>query len=412
LEKLEASGERDTIAGRHLRYLRDRFAELWRLTQQTGQSADLGAALQIELGDVRWALDGALVRGTVVDAAELLASIGARWRLAGLNAEGMARLEAYLAALPETESRLRAHLATSLSFLLGESGARAQSFELAAQAVADARVSTDQWALAAALHRFARNAMFLDRLEEAERALAEAEAIPGASPNFRMVLLETRACLVQLRGDLESAARMFEEIRRECRAQGDDHREKVAAYNLAEVEHARGCTPRAIAVVRELLPAARSGADTGQLALILQNLAGYLSAVGDSFGAAAAAREAIRIRAAHEPRHVLVAATIEHLALALALCGDLERAAVLESYANAALEEHRFVREFTERASHEALTQLLCLELEPGELARLLAEGAALTPEAAIVLALVESQPRRGDSQPPPRGAPVAGQFI
>ena len=62
LEKLDDAGERDLVAGRHLRYLRDRFAELWERREQTARTADIVAALQTELEDVRSALDGALAR--------------------------------------------------------------------------------------------------------------------------------------------------------------------------------------------------------------------------------------------------------------------------------------------------------------------------------------------------------------
>jgi predicted ATPase/class 3 adenylate cyclase len=58
-EKLDNAGERDLGAGRHLRYLRDRFAELWERLERTARGADLAAALQTELEDVRFALVGA-----------------------------------------------------------------------------------------------------------------------------------------------------------------------------------------------------------------------------------------------------------------------------------------------------------------------------------------------------------------
>lgn len=392
LEKLDAAGERGVLAGCHLRYLRDRFAAPWEDAQRTARSAGLGAALHLELDDLRAALDGALVRGEGAHGGELLASIGARWRFEGLNAEGMTRLEAYLAALPTDEFRLRAALSTVLSFFLGESGRRLQGLEVATQAVEPARTSRDRFMLAAALHRYAHHAMFLDRLDEAESALAEAEAIPGATVNFRMVLLEAQACLIQLRGDLVTAARKLEELREKCRALGDNHTEQVAALNLAEVERARGRTQRAIEIVRELLPARRSGTDKNQLALLFQNLAGYLVAVNDASGAAAAAREAIGIYAAREPDHVFVAVTIEHLAFAAALSGDASRAAVLEGYADAALARHRFVRELTEKTTYDGLTSLLRNEIAPEELARLVGEGAALAPESAVALALADIQ--------------------
>ena len=109
--------------------------------------------------------------------------------------------------------------------------------------------------------------------------------------------------------------------------------------------------------------------------ILLINLAGYLVAVDDLPGAAAAAREAIGIRAAREPDHAHVAVAIEHLALVFALRGDHARAAILEGYADAAFARHGFEREFTETTTHDRLTALLREELAPDELARLTAGG-------------------------------------
>ena len=75
-EKLDDAGERDLIAGRHLRYLRDRFAQLRERYERTARYADLVAAQQTELDDVRSALDGALARSEVIDGGELLANVG------------------------------------------------------------------------------------------------------------------------------------------------------------------------------------------------------------------------------------------------------------------------------------------------------------------------------------------------
>jgi predicted ATPase/class 3 adenylate cyclase len=388
LEKLEAAGERDLIASRHLQFLRDYFAELWELTQRTARSVELGAALEIELEDLRSALDGALLSGAVADGASLLASIGGRWRLAGLQAEGITRLEGYLAELSPDEPRLRSRLLISLSILLGEAGSRVQALEAATLAVEHARASVDSSTLALALHRYAYDAMILGRRDDAELALAEAEAIPGASPNFRMVLLQARANLLSVRGDMDAAATILEQLRDKCRSLGDRTNEHIATRDLAEVEHRRGRTQRSIAVVRELLPATRSDSNKPRLGLLLQNLAGYLVASDDAAGAIAVATEAIAIHAERDPRHVLVAAAIEHLALALTLAGNPARAAILEGYADAALAEHRFVREFTEQTTYDSLGNHLRNALPAEELAHLLAKGAALAPEAAITLAL------------------------
>ena len=67
---------------------------------------------------------------------------------------------------------------------------------------------------------------------------------------------------------------MHEQLRNEYRSLGNTRAEQSAALNLAEVEHARGQTQAAIAIVREMLPAARSGADKNLLVNLLCNLRG------------------------------------------------------------------------------------------------------------------------------------------
>ena len=52
LEKLDAAGERAALAALHLRYLRDRFTELWSHYQRMGRQAELNAALQTELEEM------------------------------------------------------------------------------------------------------------------------------------------------------------------------------------------------------------------------------------------------------------------------------------------------------------------------------------------------------------------------
>ena len=59
-------------------------------------------------------------------------------------------------------------------------------------------------------------------------------------------------------------------------------------------------------------------------------------------------------------------------------------------YADAALLAQGCTREFTETRTHNRLMALVSEKLAPGDLARLLAEGAALSPQAAIALALAE----------------------
>jgi ATP/maltotriose-dependent transcriptional regulator MalT len=387
LERLVEAGEHDTVAGRHLRYFRDHFRELWERFEQTARFSDLDTALQTELEDARSALDAALAGSEIVDGGELLANISMGWQAIGLEAEGMARCEAYLAALPENQLRVRAVLSSVLSYLLGYSGQKVRAFELATDAVELARASGDAPSLAWVLRTYAGAAAFLHRFDDAERALTDAEAIPRTSASVRIGLINMRASLSAIRGDLEMAARMYEQLHKEHQALGNARGAQLAALNLAEVTHARGQPKRAAAIICEALPPARSGADKNLLGVLLINLAGYLVAVDDLPGATSVGLEAIAIRAAEEPSHVHVAIAIEHLALVAALGGDSGLAATLESYADATFQGHGYRREFTETTTHDRLATILRETLAPDQLARRATEGAALTPEAAIALA-------------------------
>jgi tetratricopeptide (TPR) repeat protein len=271
-----------------------------------------------------------------------------------------------------------------LSVLVRSSGDKVRAFDLSTEAVAQARAGSDAWSLAWALREYADAATFLLRLDDAERALAQAEAMPVTSANLRINLLLTRALLTNSRGDHETAARIYERIRKEHRSLGNHSSEQIAVLNLAEGEHQRGQTQRAIAIVREILAAVR---EQDLLAHLLQNLAAYLAAVDDLPAAVAAARESIGIYA-RDPGHNNVAIAIQHLALVFALRGDGARAATLDGYAEAAFQRHGFLPEFTERTTHDRLTALLRETLAPEDLARMVAEGAVLTPEAAVALAL------------------------
>jgi len=392
-EKLDAASERDLLATRHLRHLRDRFVELRERFDQTARISDLDAALQTDLEDVRSALDGALASSRLVDGAELLVNVDRSWRAIGVEGEGVVRCEAYLAALPGDQQRLRAGLSTVLSYLLGDSGQMVRGFELAMRAVEYARSGDDAPSLAGALVRYAYMATHLHRFDDADLALVEAEAIPRTSANLRIQVLVVKALSSQIRGDLELAARMQDQLRQMHRSLGNARAERSAAASCAEIEHARGQTRRAIAIVRETLPAARSSGDTNTLGLLLVNSAGYLVALDDLPAALAAARETIAIRASSEPDHVHIAVALENLALVFALRDDYSRAATLEGYADAAVGRHGLKREFTETTTHDHLTALLHDKLAPDDLARLTAEGAALTPEAAMALALPEDEP-------------------
>jgi predicted ATPase/class 3 adenylate cyclase len=382
-EKLVAANELESAAARHLHFLRDYFIDV-----RSTETSKPDVALAAELEDVRAALDWSLTGAEIRVGAELMERIWGSWGVIGLYVEGMLRVEAFLAALPEEEPRLRARLWVVLAALAANSGRSTQAAEYSANAIAAARLSADEETLVEALAAFAWSSARVGKIEVAEAALAEAAAMPVASARGRRQLLESQSVVSAVRGDLDSAARALEQLLREYRDLGDQALEFAMSLNLAELEHERGRTPRAIAIVDEALPALRSNPDRNGVVQMFANLAGYRAAVDDLPGACAAAREAIAEFAGRETGVAFVPVAVEHLALALALSGELARAAMLAGYAEGAIVRHGYEREFTERTSHNRLVAVLRERLAPAELERAFTDGANLAAQDAVALAL------------------------
>ena len=147
-EKLDAAGERALAAARHLRYFRERFAELRAEYRRSGRPAEMVATFGTELEDVRFALDEAMARSAVVEGSELLSAIDWFWTNLGLDNEGIMRCEQCLAALSSDESRLLANLKSTLAFLISEPFKTTQALQIVTEAVAHGRASGDADALA------------------------------------------------------------------------------------------------------------------------------------------------------------------------------------------------------------------------------------------------------------------------
>jgi len=390
-EKLDVAGETDICADRHLRYLRDRFAEAAGRVDRTGRFDSLQELLASELDDVRTALDYAL-RGSETLGAELLdATALPTWKGLGLEREAIARAEAYIAAMSAKDSRLTARLLMEISWIESSSAHFTRGLEAGAQAVELSRTLEDPTTRAWALVYYAQGLLRVARFDEAKAALDEADAFPGASKYLRLRSLSVRGLLSSRRMDIDVAASVYEQLRKEHRSAGNVRDERIVIANLAEIEHARGKTQDAIAMLQDMLPAIRAGADRGLHIQQLVNLIGYLIAVDDLEAGRRVGWEALRALAPREPEGPIAGMAIEHLALAWAILGDVTRAATLEGYADAVFQKNGFLRESTERKTHERLSRLLNDGLDPHEIARLLAEGAQLAPEAAFALALEET---------------------
>jgi predicted ATPase/class 3 adenylate cyclase len=401
IEKLDAAGERDRLAGRHLAYVRDRFAELADEEARTARQTALSATFAAELEDVRAALDWALANGQVVAGAHVLAHIRRTWSDLCLENECIAWHESYLAALPPDASSLLAQLAVTLAMVFGNLGQLVRWQELTTRAVAYARAGDDPTALVRALTSSAWVDMRDHRAAEADRSLTEAEALVTTNVSDRLKLLEARGLLSYFQADYDTAVRVFADLQREQKALGNMREVQRAAMNLANAEHVRGETRRAIAVARDILPKMRRRTDRSLRIFVLCNLACALVAVDDLLGATDTAREAMALLAAEQPTHPCVSLVIEVMALVHAIIGDLERAALLLGYSDAALQAIGFTREVGEQRGYDRLMTLLQAGLTADTVERCIREGRLLGSEAAIALAseeeIVHEGPPRSD---------------
>jgi predicted ATPase/class 3 adenylate cyclase len=387
-EKLAEARESEEIANRHLAYLRDGFAKLRAEVDRSRRFAGIARAFDAELDELRAALDHALTSSHLQTGSELLAAIEKQWEPSGRALEGIERVEKFIAALPAAESAFLGQLEGVACALLLNTGQHQLSLEAAERGVAHARASGDLPTLAWNLRWYSTAHMQLENFGASEEALREAETMAALSPRLRASLLELRGRLNAFTGDLEGAKRAFEQQRDEARALGNSSAAHVYASDVAEIEFRRGHIARAVEIWQEMLPAMRTDSDETFLPWVLGNLAVGLTATDDFAGAISAAHECISLLSSRDAGHFLVALAIETLALVLALGTDLHRAATLCGFADAALTRMSYKRQPGDQAGYDRLRAVLREKLPVGELARLIAGGAALSPEAAVKLAL------------------------
>jgi predicted ATPase/class 3 adenylate cyclase len=383
-EKLDVTGERAEFERRHLVYLRDLFVEARAVAERTARTSQLEDLFAREFEDVRAAVGNVLHGSETRVAAELVAAIGSACQTVGYR-DSIGRAGALIAALPDAPAGLLARLWTVVSIGTGN---MEEALDAIARANTYAHESGDAALVAEILVHYARRAAKRRDLELATAALDEAGAIAAASAASRLSLREARAFVALFAGDHATALPAYEGLRNEHRALGNVSEFCRATANLAECEYVAGRARRAATLIEDLLPNVERGRNRQFRAIALQNHAGYLIALGDLAAARTSAREAIRELAPFEPSAIVVANSIEHLALTFALEGDAERAAALAGYAEEALRRAKFIREFSELVTRDRIVALLREKLDPDVLARKLADGATLEPEVAIALAL------------------------
>ena len=122
--------------------------------------------------------------------------------------------------------------------------------------------------------------------------------------------------------------------------------------NLAELEFGDGQVEQALRLAGEALEIRSRGKNASDLAVSYLNIAAYRIALGDVDGARETAREGLRwARQAQDA--LCIAALLQHIALLLALRGEMNDAARLIGYVNVQFKELGNERETTEKWGYE-----------------------------------------------------------
>ena len=277
---------------------------------------------------------------------------------------------------PRTPARIQARLWLGLSWMDTLDG-DIENFPAAQRAVELFREAGDQIWLGAALWRAASTVMFRDNHHPtATSLLMEATRLLHGQPatKWQALCQIRRADLLQHEQALDAALNEYDQALTMVHATGYHYGKMVCGGNRSYLLFKLGRQDEAIAALRSLrreLPLGLSWPLASQLAMLLM-------AADQQVEALAAALDSL-LGTLGTGMLATLSRTLEALALALALSGDSETAALLLGYV---LKQHSAerVRLGPRRLVFERLTALLDAALPPEQLAQILEEGRSSTP--------------------------------
>ncbi len=389
LERLAQAGETQATERRHGTYFHafsDRgYDAFLRLSDR-----DWNQRYLPERDNLRAALDWAFGESGDVEIGIGLA--GTSWRLWGqssLFAEARQRLDAIVAHVTDATPRTAAArfwMAVG-EMWSGASGSRA--IEAYERAIEHFREAGDPIGVGESLLRLVRSRVTPSTVTEVEALLAEAGPLieRSGSPRLLCRLAMVREFVTVKSGNSpESRTTQLNSALAFARTAGADRELLSVLLNLADTRWVLGELDGAIADLRELIARMRQSPLPANMVLgyMLGCLAGALTERGNLEEATSVIREAMPLLRDEGSYWRF----LDHVALRIALGGNLDDAARLEGFCNAAFRAQGDEREPNEARLRARLLDLLRQRLAPDALERLLAEGAKLSEEEACRLAV------------------------
>jgi hypothetical protein len=203
-------------------------------------------------------------------------------------------------------------------------------------------------------------------------------------------VLNSLGVVAYFEGDQPTSRRFYEESLNIARALGDIQGVNTAVQNVAELQFADGDAAAAIETARQGVSAAREADDREGECWISTNLGAYLLLQDDVEEGTAVTAFGLKQALDLEIEYAATCA-LQHLALAKAQSGFFSTAARLQGHVDATYMAIGAKRDSTEQTSSDRLMAKLIVKLTEADLVKLLAEGAALDRDSAVVLALRES---------------------
>jgi predicted ATPase/DNA-binding CsgD family transcriptional regulator len=401
-EKLESRGESSTMRQRHAAAY-TALAE--RLEEQYDYSPTAAwyARSEVEFENFSSALDWTLeARRDIVLGQRLAAALRPVWMLAA-GGERWLRLARELSD-ERTPPFLAARLAYASAWAGSFAGDNTAALETSRRLITTYHELGDPLRAAYAQGLAAFSLLFLGRLAEAESLITPALEVARSHEHASLTafLLRAGSLLSSLRGDVRASRAKLVEARAMYERIGAERLVTITVGQLAELEFQVGNVERAFELAVNCLNLQRAHRSR-HITQALANAAAYSVALNRWDRARAYAREALgRAQQAQDTMSLMVA--LQHLAAIAVLSanGDgsapvaapfsaaatLARAALLLGFVDAGALGLGVAREYTEQQEYDRVLAALRAAGPADDLAHRLAQGAALTPDEAIEIAL------------------------
>jgi predicted ATPase len=384
LEKLNGSDDAWTVRRKHADYvlctLRQAFVD-WEIMSDAAFLERYAPLLD----DLRSAQDWAMGEDSNL-AIAISGSSWPLWRELPVRVEGRRRLSAAVSLLKsDTPRELEAHLRRGMGELYFNTAAVKDARQEFERAIALFRALSDTQNLGSAIAAFGYASLMLGNIEEAHTSIEEAlQMVERARrPRALAAAWSVKFC-VEARLKSQTVRESGTKAIRLCEVVGADRAALVVSANLVEAVLEMGDIDAAISSGQALVARLRETYHTDILGYVLGMVSSALTLRGDVGAALTAAREAVPLL--HDEGMLFW--VFDHLALRLALSGQVSDAALVSGYADSLFRQFARPREPIGQEALNRLSEILKTSLSRDEIEQFRQMGEHLDENKIVALGL------------------------